>query len=519
MTDYGHELRFGGFLTPDAGDPERVVALVRLAEQAGLDLVTFQDHPYQNGFLDAWTLISYVAGRTERITLTGNVFNLPLRPPAVLARSVASLDRLTNGRIELGLGAGAFWDAIEAMGGERRAPADAVRGVEEAITILHELWDDSQRGGVRVRGRVYRVDGAKRGPAPAHRVGIWLGAYQPKMLELTGRLADGWLPSEPYLKPGDLARGNKIIDESAIAAGRRPADIRRLLNVTRTEPEALAELALTEGIGTFIAMIDDPAALQRFATETTPAVRELVAAARRGGAGGGPTVTPESSDTDPRAAVTVHPARSVTEADVFERIGVRPTPDDGSRLLPDQPWDESARPHHTPAPDATYSADGRAVGAHLVEVHDHLRRELETVRDLVAQVKQGTIDAARARSVINELTLRQNNWAMGAYCASYCRVVTQHHTIEDRSMFPHLRSVDPELSPVLDRLAEEHQVIHGVLEELDRRLVEHLKAPGEFTELQRAVDRLTDTLRSHLSYEEHELVEPLARVGMYAGQI
>ena len=134
-------------------------------------------------------------------------------------------------------------------------------------------------------------------------------------------------------------------------------------------------------------------------------------------------------------------------------------------------------------------------------------------------MKQGTIDAARARSVINELTLRQNNWAMGAYCASYCRVVTQHHTIEDRSLFPHLRSTEPDLAPVLDRLTEEHHVIHEVLEELDRSLVAHLKAPGEFTELQHAVDRLTDTLRSHLSYEEHELVEPLARSGMFAGQI
>ena len=285
MTDYGHELRFGGFLTPDAGDPDRVVDLVRLAEQSGLDLVSFQDHPYQPAFLDTWTLISYVAGRTDRITLAGNVLSLPLRPPAVLARSVASLDRLTGGRIELGLGSGAFWDAIEAMGGPRRTPGEAVRSIEEAIMIMRELWDDSQRGGVRVRGQIYRVEGAKRGPAPAHRVRIWLGAYKPRMLELTGRLADGWLPTQSYLQPGDLARGNKIIDEAAVAAGREPGDIRRLLNVDRAEPEALAELALTEGIGTFIAMIDDPAALQRFATETAPAVRELVAAARGGGDG------------------------------------------------------------------------------------------------------------------------------------------------------------------------------------------------------------------------------------------
>jgi alkanesulfonate monooxygenase SsuD/methylene tetrahydromethanopterin reductase-like flavin-dependent oxidoreductase (luciferase family) len=142
MTDYGHELRFGGFLTPDAGDPDRVVDLVRLAEQDGLDLVTFQDHPYQPAFLDTWTLISYVAARTERISISGNVTNLPLRPPAVLARSVASLDLLSDGRIELGIGAGAFWDAIEGMGGPRRKPREAVDSLAEAIEVIEMLMAD-----------------------------------------------------------------------------------------------------------------------------------------------------------------------------------------------------------------------------------------------------------------------------------------------------------------------------------------------------------------------------------------
>src|SRR3954449_12180406 len=102
MPDYGRELSFGSFITPANSDPQRAVRLAWLSEQVGLDLVTFQDHPYQPGFLDTWTLISYVAARTERISISGNVTNLPLRPPAVLARSVASLDLLSGGRIELG---------------------------------------------------------------------------------------------------------------------------------------------------------------------------------------------------------------------------------------------------------------------------------------------------------------------------------------------------------------------------------------------------------------------------------
>jgi alkanesulfonate monooxygenase SsuD/methylene tetrahydromethanopterin reductase-like flavin-dependent oxidoreductase (luciferase family) len=117
VSDYGHELAFGVFVTPASRPPQRVVQLAQLAEAAGLDLVTFQDHPYQPAFLDTWTLMSYVAAQTKSIRLAGNVLNLPLRSPTVLARSVASLDLLSGGRVELGLGAGAFWDAIEAMGG------------------------------------------------------------------------------------------------------------------------------------------------------------------------------------------------------------------------------------------------------------------------------------------------------------------------------------------------------------------------------------------------------------------
>ncbi len=133
MTDYGNDLIFGSFVTPVNTAPQQVVALAQASERAGLDLVTFQDHPYQAGFLDTWTLLSYVAARTERIGLAGNVINLPLRPPAVLARSPASLDLLSGGRFELGLGAGAFWDAIEAMGGRRLTPGQAVDALREAI--------------------------------------------------------------------------------------------------------------------------------------------------------------------------------------------------------------------------------------------------------------------------------------------------------------------------------------------------------------------------------------------------
>ena len=152
MTDYGHELKFGTFITPSNQHADRVVAAAVATERSGLDLATFQDHPYNPGMLDAWTLIAFAAARTERIALSGNVLNVPLRQPAVLARSVASLDLLSKGRIELGLGAGAFWDGIAAMGGDALTPGQAVDALSEAIEIIRGIWDASAPGGVRVDG-------------------------------------------------------------------------------------------------------------------------------------------------------------------------------------------------------------------------------------------------------------------------------------------------------------------------------------------------------------------------------
>jgi len=283
MADYGHDLEFGTFITPQSGEPQVPVALAQLSERAGLDLVTFQDHPYQPAFLDTWTLLSYVAASTERIKISGNVLNLPLRPPVLLARQAASLDLLSGGRFELGLGAGAFWDAIEAMGGPRRSPADAVAGLSEAIDIIRATWDAGQRGGVFADGQQYRIRGAKRGPQPAHDVSIWLGAYKPRMLRLTGEKADGWLPSLSYMQPGDLERGNTIIDEAAAAAGRYPREIRRLLNIAPEHGgvDVLLPLVLRDGVSTFILASDDPQAIQAWGDEVAPALREAVASERQ----------------------------------------------------------------------------------------------------------------------------------------------------------------------------------------------------------------------------------------------
>jgi alkanesulfonate monooxygenase SsuD/methylene tetrahydromethanopterin reductase-like flavin-dependent oxidoreductase (luciferase family) len=289
--DYGRDLKFGYFLVPAAATP--LLATAQEVERRGLDYVAVQDHPYQRRFVDTWTLLSMIAAVTERVGLFPDVANLPLRPPAVLAKSAASLDVLCGGRVELGLGAGGFWDAIEAYGGPRRAPGAALGALAEAIEVIRRLWSGERN--LRFDGQHYRLAGAQSGPVPAHPIGIWLGVYGPRALALTGRVADGWVPSFR----GDVAAitaMSAVLDEAARGAGRDPGQLRRVLNVGGTITdgasegvlrgpvsqwvEELSDLALGSGFDTFILWSEGERQLERFAEEVIPAVRAQVAAER-----------------------------------------------------------------------------------------------------------------------------------------------------------------------------------------------------------------------------------------------
>jgi alkanesulfonate monooxygenase SsuD/methylene tetrahydromethanopterin reductase-like flavin-dependent oxidoreductase (luciferase family) len=275
-------LRLGVFVVPDATDHETTVEAIVAADRSGLDLVGVQDHPYQRRFFDTWTLLSYVAARTERVRLLPDVINLPLRLPSVLAKSAASLDVLSGGRVELGVGAGAFWDGIAAMGGPRLGPKESVDALEEAIEILRGFWSGERS--VIVRGQHHRVEGARPGPPPAHPIGIWVGGYGPRMLRLTGRLGDGWLPSLGYMKPEDAPRMQAAVDEGARAAGRDPCEIERALNVMALEgdpgvwADRLAGIVTDLGFSTLLVGLpgEDPVGtVRRLGEEVAPRVREL----------------------------------------------------------------------------------------------------------------------------------------------------------------------------------------------------------------------------------------------------
>lgn len=291
MPDYGRELQFGVSVEPLADPPDWAARIAKAADEAGLDLLGIQDHPYQRRFLDTWTLISTLVPQTKSLHFFPDVASLPLRPPAMLAKSAASLDVLSGGRVEVGLGAGAFWDAIEGMGGPRRSPGEAVHSVEEAIQVMRMVWSNERS--LRFDGEIYSLKGLRPGPKPAHEIGLWVGAYGPKMLNLIGRLADGWVPSLGFVQPEQLPGMHEKIDEGAHEAGREPREMRRVLNVfgsigivgdgalngpAREWVEELTRLVLETGFDTFVywPREDHVRQVELFAGEVAPGVREAV---------------------------------------------------------------------------------------------------------------------------------------------------------------------------------------------------------------------------------------------------
>jgi len=280
--DYGRPIQFGYFVLPDSMRPLRPLELSIRAEELGIDLIGIQDHPYQRRFYDTWTLLTAVAVRTSRVTVFPDVANLPLRPPAMLAKAAASLDLLTGGRVELGLGAGGFWEAIKAMGGPVRTPGEAVSALEEAIEVIRLVWSGGR--GLRFDGKFYQLAGLNAGPVPPHPIGIWLGAYRPRMLSLVGRSADGWVPSLGYFKTQQMAEAVARVDDAAREAGRDPAAIRRVTNVAANlTADEIAELTLELGFDTFVVggmQEDAEAELREFLENVAPKARELVAEGR-----------------------------------------------------------------------------------------------------------------------------------------------------------------------------------------------------------------------------------------------
>lgn len=273
------------------GDPVRDA---RIAEDLGFDFVSASDHPSgRPPTHETWTMLSWIAARTTRVRVATRVLGVPYRSPALVAKMAETFDRLSNGRLILGLGGGASDDEFRAFGLDVPAPANKISGLEDAIRITRGLW--SERG-FTYTGRRYSTDAADMEPKPAHHIPIWLGTFGERALRVTGRLADGWIPTLAMAPPERVTQMRARVLAAAADAGRPPDAVTCAYNlefhigedsglgpfVVAGPPDAVAErLVAFVGLG-FSAMnfipahAGDPSQVERLATEVVPLVRAEV---------------------------------------------------------------------------------------------------------------------------------------------------------------------------------------------------------------------------------------------------
>lgn len=284
-------LEFGLGLTTAPEPGQDPVAEALLAQEAGFDFVSASDHLHgETGTYEPWTLLTWVAAATTRIRVLTRVLAVPYRQPPVLAKMSETLDRLSDGRLILGLGGGYSDEEFRAFGLVVPSPGEKIAGMEEAIKIARGLWATET---FSFAGRRYRTEDARIEPKPAHKIPIWLGTYGPRALTVTGRLADGWIPSLGFAPPENVVLLRDRMEAAAREVGRDPAEIARIYNigvrVDRTidpnpsivsgPPDAIAErlIAFAElgftGFNLVPAGGDKLEQIERVGREVIPAVR------------------------------------------------------------------------------------------------------------------------------------------------------------------------------------------------------------------------------------------------------
>jgi alkanesulfonate monooxygenase SsuD/methylene tetrahydromethanopterin reductase-like flavin-dependent oxidoreductase (luciferase family) len=258
------------------------------AERLGFDFVSSSDHPAgSEPNFETWTLLAFVAAQTSRIHVATRVLGLPYRAPAMVAKMAETLSRLSGGRVVLGLGSGHGDDEHRAFGVAVRTAKEKTDALEEALEVIRGLWSKPT---FSLGGRYYSVVDAELEPKPSMSIPIWLGTFAPRSLEITGRLADGWIPTLGYASADELPRMRRRVAEAAERAGRDPASLDYILNVdVALEPAQDASLSgsplqVVDALGTFIGhgfngfnfivKKDRDEQLARLATEVIPALLE-----------------------------------------------------------------------------------------------------------------------------------------------------------------------------------------------------------------------------------------------------
>lgn len=222
-------IRFGLNVSTAARPGNDPVADARWAEQLGYDFISASDHPGSDQpSHETWTMLSWIAARTSRIGITTRVLGVPWRHPALTAKMAASLDRLSGGRLTLGLGGGGNPAEFHSFGIAPRTPRQTVDGLDEAVQLIQALWT---RPTVSLHGEHYNTDEAKLEPKPSRHIPIWLGTFGDRALAVTGRLADGWIPSYDMAPPQRATTMRDRIRQAATDAGRDPDGITLAYNI------------------------------------------------------------------------------------------------------------------------------------------------------------------------------------------------------------------------------------------------------------------------------------------------
>jgi alkanesulfonate monooxygenase SsuD/methylene tetrahydromethanopterin reductase-like flavin-dependent oxidoreductase (luciferase family) len=208
---------------------EQALSVAQAAEKAGFSGVSFSDRPH-DPILEGWTLATAIAARTERIRVFHTTLNVPFRFAAVLAKEAATLDIISNGRLDLCLGAGgdANRPLYDSIGVPLAAPGERLTDLVDAITIMRGMWAHDK---FTYKGRAFHVEEAVGVPAPVQQpIPIWIGARLPRSLRIAGRLADGFVKNGGWGTVEELKQLNDAVTEAAVKAGRDPYSVRRVLN-------------------------------------------------------------------------------------------------------------------------------------------------------------------------------------------------------------------------------------------------------------------------------------------------
>lgn len=223
------ELAFGVNVATTASPGADPVAEAVRAETLGYDFVSANDHPCgTRPSYETWTMLAWIAAKTTRIKVATRVLGVPYRSPAMVAKMAETLDRLSGGRLILGIGGGGSDEEFRAFGLRVPSPNDKVEGLEEAVRIIRGLWSSKA---FTFEGRHHRTRSADVEPKPSHHIPIWLGAFGKRALAVTGRVADGWIPTLEMAPPEAIPAMRDRIFQAALDAGRAPDELQLVYNL------------------------------------------------------------------------------------------------------------------------------------------------------------------------------------------------------------------------------------------------------------------------------------------------